>query len=106
MKANFSTFGNSRAVEEFFQAKVTIHSSTPDEVEAMLDELGLQHSHPVRIDKAKQISPSFSFNYVISTSIPAKSTMLIFANKWMIYFQFDDDKLLTKIEAVKFSDGI
>ncbi len=78
----------------------------PDEVEAMLDELGLQHSDLVHVDKSRQISPNFAFNHVISCAIPARPTMLIFANKWMVYFQFNDDKLLAKIEAVKFSDGI
>jgi hypothetical protein len=106
MKTNFKSFKTPQEIEQFFRNKVKINSSTPDEVEATLDELGLQHSDLVHIDKSRQVSPNFTFNYVISCAIPARPTMLIFANKWMVYFQFNDDKLLAKIEAVKFSDGI
>lgn len=103
-------FKTSEEIERFFLEKVSINSSTSDEVEAMLDELGLWHTDLFTLTAPGEISPlisyTSSFKYGISCSLPARPTMLIFANKWMVYFRFTEEKVLAKIEARLFSDGI
>jgi hypothetical protein len=106
MKINFKSFKTAEEVERVFQAQLTIGASTPDDVFSILDELGLYHSKLVDMKKYYRTLPDFPHDYVIAGHAPARPTMLILANKWMIHFYFGEDKKLVKIKAEKTSDGI
>ena len=106
MKVNFKRFKSPENVKDFLEKQLPLGITTPDEVFAFLDDLGLRHS-PL-LDSSKSIhkvynSPAdINFNkklslyeQFIATAARARPTLFV-----LLYFHFKAGKL-AEIEVEK-----
>ncbi len=114
MKVNFKRFKSPTEVKDFLEKQLSLGSTTPDNVYAFLDELGLKYSQ--ELDNSEYIHKVFDssgdpeihpspYQQHISTMARARPTYFILANAWWIAFHFNEG-ILAKIEVELTSTGL